>query len=241
MANEMRFMKTQVSGFDSLLGDGVPEKNQVIIAGAPGTGKTLLSFEIAYRAAKSGVASAFIALDENPSSVLKNIKLTFPQFTDIDKLIDSRILYLGGDNASQKISTNVEQEGYPFGSLVSDIDNIIRDNKSKLVVIDSISFIKLLLGTNVITYRRSMISIISNLRRLGVTAFFTSELHSSDRLKLEYAQEFFLADGLITLYQMNEEKGRKLTMEVIKMRGANHSRSLVPYEITSSGFKFLKP
>jgi len=39
------------------------------------------------------------------------------------------------------------------------------------------------------------------------------------------------------MYQVGEEEKRKLAMEVIKMRGNNHSFVTTPYEITPKGFK----
>ena len=70
-----------------MLDGGVPEHNQTIIAGGPGAGKTLLSFEILYRNAKAGIPGAFIALEEKPEVLLSNVKQAFKEFKDIDDLI----------------------------------------------------------------------------------------------------------------------------------------------------------
>ena len=60
------YIKTGVTGLDAMLYGGIPEKNQVLLAGGPGTGKTLLSFEYLYRNAKAGNTSLFFALEEDP-------------------------------------------------------------------------------------------------------------------------------------------------------------------------------
>ncbi len=85
-------------------------------------------------------------------------------------------------------------------------------------------------------YRRSMLMLMSNLRRLNVTTLLTVEINFADRDKLKYSPEFFIFDGIIMLYQMSREDRRTLTAEVVKMRGTNHSWALAPYEITSGGF-----
>ena len=65
----------------------------------------------------------------------------------------------------------------------------------------------------------------------------TAEMPSSERKDLKFSQEFFIFDGILAMYQMGEADKRTLGMEIVKMRGSNHSWSLVPYEITSGGFK----
>jgi circadian clock protein KaiC len=237
MASNTQFLKTSIKGLDAMLSGGIPEKSQILIAGGPGTGKTLLTFEILYRAAKAGVPCAFIALDENPESVATNAKLTFTQFSDIDRLIDSHLLTIEGDNASSKIATTADPETYSYSSMISDMEDIIKSNKAKLVAVDSTSFIKLVLG-NTTAYKRSMISIISNLRRMGVTAFLTGEAHLAERTDAEPVREAFLFDGLVSLRQTSTDHNRTFAMEVLKMRGAKHSRTLVSYEITGEGFRF---
>ncbi|MCL5102466.1 MAG: hypothetical protein M1544_03875 [Candidatus Marsarchaeota archaeon] len=72
--DDINRIKTGVSGLDSMLDGGVPEYNQTIIAGGPGAGKTLLSFEILYHNAKAGIPGAFIALEEKPEVLLNNVK-----------------------------------------------------------------------------------------------------------------------------------------------------------------------
>ena len=229
-------VKTGVVGLDSILFGGVPEGNQILIAGGPGAGKTMLSFEILYNNAKRGIPVAFVALEEQPDKVLANAKETFPEFKDMDSLIESKMFMLGGIEPVSKTFMHPELEGYSFGDTVSYIEDLVRSNNAKVLVIDSLSLIKLILSDK-LTYRRSILSLISNLRRLGVTTFVNAEIPSSERVGLKFSQEFFIFDGIIMLYQSGQEDKRVLTMEIVKMRGSNHSWALSPYDITPQGFK----
>ena len=120
--------------------------------------------------------------------------------------------------------------------MVSDIEGIVKSNESKCVVIDSVSQLKLMLG-NLLLYRKSMVALAANLRRLGVTGFLTIELSSTERQEMVFSPEFFIFDGTVVMYQNWEENKRALNIEGIKLRGSNHSLALAPYEITSRGFK----
>ncbi len=234
--SEVERVSTGVEGLDQLVDGGLPKMDQIIIAGGPGSGKTLLSMEILYQAAKRGIPSSFIALDLEPKVVLKNFKNAFPAFSDIDDLIAKNLLIVDGEDAATRIQASSDSESYSFGNIVSDIESIVQSNNSKLVAIDSISLLKLLISDKLL-YRKSMIALTTNMRRLGVTSVLTAEMVSSERKDLKFSQEFFIFDGIIAMYQMEQEDRRSLGVEVVKLRGSNHSWSLVPYEITPEGFK----
>ncbi len=233
---DIQKVSTGVEGLDDLLYGGIPEMNQIVIAGGPGSGKTLLSMEILYHAAKNGTPVAFIALEEEPSTVIKNFKNAFPAFSDIDDLIKSGTMIVGGEDAATRIQSMSDSESYTFGNIVSDIESIVGSNSAKLIAVDSVSLLKMLISEKLL-YRKSMLALTSNLRRLGVTGILTAEMLSSERKDLKFSQEFFIFDGIVAMYQVGEEDKRALAVEVVKMRGSNHSWALVPYEITSNGFK----
>ncbi len=226
-------IKTGISGLDAMLKGGIPEGNQIVLAGGPGAGKTLLSFEFLYRNAKSGIPSILFALDEQPDRIIKNAKLAFSNFKDIDELVGKGLLTVSKEN----ISMNLEDGGsaYEFGKIVTDIELLINETAAKCIAIDAISMLSLLVK-DAISYRRSMLALIYNLRRLGVVSLLTSELSNPERSKLKFSPEFFLSDGIMVMYQTGEEYKRMLALEIIKMRGSAHSFVTTPYEITPDGF-----
>jgi circadian clock protein KaiC len=233
-------VKTGIEGLDSMRFGGIPEGNQVIVAGGPGAGKTLLSFEFLYKGAKEGTTSLFLALEESPSRVLQNAKSCFKDFTDIDDLIANKKLIIDGEDPTTILRSSDPASGsqYEFGKMVSDIESIITSTGAKRLVIDSLSVMDLLVNSEN-TYRRSMLALVGNLRRLGVTTLLTAEMPTPERSKLEFKTEFFVFDGIVIMYAKGEEEKRMLGMEVIKMRGAKHSYVTTPYEITSSGINVV--
>jgi circadian clock protein KaiC len=227
--------KTGIKGFDSMLKGGVPEGNQIILAGGPGAGKTLMSFEFLYRNAKMGNKGILFTLDEEPANIVNEAKLAFSDLTDIDDLLESGMITIEKEDLS--VGTKDESQlSYEFGRIVSDIEAIINKTGAKRVVIDTITVLSMLVS-DPIAYRRSMLALVSNLRRIGVLSIMTAELPSPERTKLEFKPEFFLADGIAIMYQTGEEARRMLALEIIKMRGSDHSFVTTPYEITSSGFR----
>ncbi len=236
-------METGIEGLDELLDGGIPEKNQTLVAGGPGTGKSLMAFEMAYRSAKKGIPSAYVALDEKPDNILKNVKNTFTSMTDIDELIRRRLLAISGEDSASKVATNTgEETSYSMGNLMSEIEGIIKSVEAEVAVIDSISFLKLMLGKTLL-YNKSVSSLISNLRRLDVTGLITLEIPYYNRERMKFGQELLLFDGVMVLYHVGdehtgEESKEESAMQVVKMRGNSYRKGLSRYKITADGIKF---
>lgn len=237
MERKPKNVETGIEGLDGLLNGGIPEKNLVLLAGGPGTGKTLIAFETLYNCAKRGIPCAFIALDERSDNIAKNMKSTFAYMSDIDDLIKRHMLIIDGDDSAMKIATNTSEEsGYSMGNLMSEIEGIIKTINAEVAVIDSLSFLKLMLGKTLL-YNKSVSSMTSNLRRLGVTGLVTLEIPYYQKSRMKFSQELLLFDGALALYRTDDNKSENL-MQVVKMRGTSHSGILSNYSITSQGVKF---
>lgn len=233
-------LPTGIPGLDNMLFGGVPEKNQVLVAGGPGAGKTLMCFQILYTSAKAGKQTLFITLEEKVADVIRNAKNAFSDFKDIDELVSKQKLNVIGDELPVPVIGTQEKEELfsSFAKIVNDIENAIKESKATVVVIDSLSLLKLASGEDdVLTYRRALLGLMSILRRLGVTAFLTMELQTPERSNMKFSQEFFVFDGIFVMYQSENQERRTLNIEVVKMRRSNHSLSFAPYEVTEKGFR----
>ena len=139
--SELARIKSGIEGLDSMLDGGIPEHNQTIIAGGPGAGKTLLSFEILYHNAKAGIPGVFIALEEKPEVLLSNVKQAFKEFKDIDNpnQLDNIKLFGYTKLDSLRIILEMQPADYPklFGSTTERvfIFQNVSTGRSPLVVI----------------------------------------------------------------------------------------------------------
>ncbi|MEM3254815.1 MAG: ATPase domain-containing protein [Candidatus Micrarchaeaceae archaeon] len=232
-------MKTGIEGLDMMLYGGLPKGAQVILSGGPGTGKTLLSFEFLYRNAKAGNTSIFFALEEPPLEIVENAKGAFTDFADIDTLIENKKLIIDGGELINKLSVgNTDSQNYEFGKIISEIEAMVAAEGANAIVIDSLSLFDMLI-MDPLMFRRSSLALAANLKRLNVTSLLTMEMNTLERSKLEFRPEFFIYDGIIAMYQSGVEDKRVAAIEVIKMRGSNHSSATTPYEITPSGFRIF--
>ncbi|MFI5412850.1 MAG: ATPase domain-containing protein [Candidatus Micrarchaeales archaeon] len=242
MADKVERLSTGIAGLDGMLFGGVPLTNEVLIAGGPGSGKTLLCFEILYRNAKAGVPSLFISLEEKPEEIIKNAKSAFPELAiDIDAMIASKALsIISGDTPLEMGTDNERDLISAFAKVNAGIEESIKSTNAKVIAVDSISVLKLVSSKGgALTYRRGILGLMSTIRRLGVTAFLTIELASTERGDIKFSSEFFIFDGIIVMYQSESEERRSFNLEIVKMRRTNHSLSFAPYEITPRGYRIL--
>ena len=230
-------IQTGIDGLDSLLGGGIPKRNQMLLAGGPGAGKTLISFEYIYRNALAGKKSALFSIEETSEMIIENAKEAFSNFKDIDKLIESKKLIIEGlEEERQYLGNNNENRGgYAFNEWLGGISSIIEAEKIDAAAIDSISALKLLIKDQ-LDYRNLSINMINTLRKLNATTIITAEMNSTNRIGLMFEPEFFIYDGIIILYLSTASNNRRIkSLEVIKNRGSGNSTATVPYEITADG------
>lgn len=232
----MERVKTGIVGLDEMLNGGIPERHQVFLCGGPGTGKTSLGLEYLYHGAKAGEKGLFLSLEEEPDAILRNVQATFTEWKDFPALIADRMIIIAGQEAYVHLEKEKEGAGmqYAFSRVMGSVQGLVSENKVKRVTIDSATMIKMFFE-NGVEFRRTLMNLLRSLKRLGCTTMVTAEFPTLERGELRFESEHFVADGLIMLYNLQQQEKRLSALEVLKMRSTVHSKSLTPLKITSSG------
>ena len=233
-------IETGISGLDQMLNGGIPNSNQVVLAGGPGTGKTLLCLEYLYKNALNGNISILFSLEEDTKMILENAKQAFADFSELDRLMEEKKLIIhGSDQASSLIQKDKQGNIFTFTTTIADIESLIIEHGANRVAIDSVSVLKLFVK-DPFEYRNVSNALVSMLRKQGITSLLTMEIDTPEKQRLIFEPEFFIYDGIIIMYLSGgPEENRVPTIEIIKMRGTKHSFSTVPYEITPKGMNLL--
>lgn len=213
---------------------GVPEGNQVLIIGEAGTGKTLLSFEILYRNAKLNIPSTFITLEEGRNSMLENAKSAFAYFDDIDDIINANTIIV-----QEQTELNAFKTKENWQSFLAGINKTVQVNKSKLLVIDSITTLRPMEDDDR-TFTRYINLMISTFRSMGVTALVTLESDSATARESTGLYGTFMFDGSIWLKEVDISGSSQYLLKILKMRRSAHRTESMPYEITPKGFNIFK-
>jgi len=119
----LQLESTGDESFDTILGGGLPAQSVVVIAGEPGSGKTVLTLQILFRAAREGKKSLyFTTLAEPAIKVLRYMQL----FAFFDAaLADKQIIIADLSAAVRKGADGIKF----FGAPPAVMDAALRENK----------------------------------------------------------------------------------------------------------------
>jgi KaiC/GvpD/RAD55 family RecA-like ATPase len=220
---EPKRIRSGISGFDDLIGGGIPEGNLIVVSGDPGSGKTSFCLGFLYHGAKDyQEPGVFISLEESEVEVTKEAAYYGFDFTS---LVKQRLLLI----------TTVSL--YDFDKLKNTIEEAIESIHAKRLIIDPGVVFRLFFEKE-LEARKTLLNLGKMLKRLRVTAVITNEL-SLDKINSLFGLEEFVADGVILLYHTKLENRFIRSIGVLKMRGTHISEKLHPIEIGADGIRVL--
>ena len=220
---------TGIAGLDELLGGGFPRGAAVIVAGAPGTGKTVFSAKFVYEGARRyGEAGVYLSFLESRSEFMDFMSTLGMDFEELEKRGLFRYVE-GVEVITEDAAVEVIKD------LIAEVTRV----KAKRVVIDSTSAIlQAFKEGEVREALKDML--ISGLKRLGVTSLLI--LEASEEARIGEAVEEFLADGVIILKARSSGGFLVREMEIRKMRGSPIPYSRIPFDIVSGeGIRLYPP
>lgn len=240
------WIKIGIPGFDKLLEKGIPAGSNLLIAGGPGTGKTILCLQALYNATASGVNSLYVTMEEEPERLYKHME-RFGWSVNLAKR-EKEGLILRVKNGLMcirkldpiKVARSVEAElARKTGGLVIELElgeEFMPTNlKPSFLAIDSISAIESAFVGRPESYRIYIEQLFYLLRGNVTLSFLITETEEAPVRFSRSGVEEFLADGVVVLYNMKIGGTRVRALEILKLRGAKHSNKLVPFEITEKG------
>jgi KaiC/GvpD/RAD55 family RecA-like ATPase len=219
-------IKTGINGLDSVLKGGLRKNSSILITGAPGTGKTIMTLQFIYYGAKKyNENGIFIAAEENLSDLKVNAKNLGMDISDMEKkgnifLVEKSLTTLKGGIASLK------------GLL-----DLIKKKNIKRVALDSLIFFEYLYprhNSNKMEFRRQVMLFMQKMKRAGVTFMTVSERRITDLDRLEYDMMDFVFEGFIVLSRIRKGSYFERVLTVAKIRGQNHSLDVYPVTINDN-------
>jgi circadian clock protein KaiC len=203
-------ISTGISTLDSLIEGGIPRGFTVLIAGNPGTGKTILTTHFLYEGLIRGEAAVYVSFSESKDQFYENFSRFGMKFSHFEK--DNKFAYL--DFAS------ITKEG--ITEALEEVLNVSRNISARRVVIDSFSAI-LLAFDNINEARIALHVVLGKmLRSEGITNMLITEVPIGSR-NIGSGMEEFVADGIIQLEHGNSN-AIPSTLKVIKMRATSINR-----------------
>jgi circadian clock protein KaiC len=207
-----------------MLGGGIPEGDSVLVAGASGTGKSVLATQFIAAGIRQGDPGIVVVFEERPQEYAGRagsfgLDLETPQHEGKLEILYLRPLDLSVDETMREILDAVQKIG------------------AKRLVIDSLAGFEMALAPSFRSeFRESLYRMITALTGIGVTILSTVEMNESfTEFPFSTYSISFLTDDIIRLRYVCIDGQLRKILVVIKMRGGKHSNDIREYEITSEG------
>lgn len=217
-------LSTGIAALDEMMGGGIPEGDSLLIAGASGTGKSLLATQFIAAGLREGEPGIVAVFEERPDEYagrasIFGLDLETPVKDGTLEVIYLRPLDLSVDEMMQELLDAVKRTG------------------AKRLVIDSLAGFEMALAPGFRTdFRESLYRMIFALTGLGITILSTLEMEESfTEFRFSTYSISFLTDDIIRLRYVEIDGQLRKIMVVVKMRGASHSPDIRGYEITAEG------
>jgi circadian clock protein KaiC len=216
---------TGVPGLDLVLGGGLEPGSTVLVAGAPGTGKTILAQQICFdNATVEHRAVYYTTLSEPHAKLVQHLE----QFAFFDsESLGPKVEHVHlGDLLREKPRAGLEP-------LVSEVVRKTMEAEPAIVVIDSAKMLRDFVAESEL--RMTFYDLTSRIGHTQTVLLLVGEYTPDE---MTGAAEFSLADGIIQLsYQPREPIDRRW-LRVVKLRGGSHREGKHTFRIsTTDGFE----
>ena len=220
----LKLMSTGIAGLDLVLNGGLEHGAVVVLAGAPGTGKTILAQQICFAKATAAHKAVYYTTVSEPRTKLVRHLGPFVFFDPQALGTTVEYIHLG--------SFLVPRSADGLEPLVSEIVRKTLEDEPAIVVLDSSKMLRDFADERQL--RSALYNLTGRIAHTDTVLLLVGEYTPEE---LAGGIEFSLADGIIYLeYQPREPVDRR-SLRALKLRGSNQRPGRHTFQITSAGIE----
>jgi circadian clock protein KaiC len=216
-------LSTGSAALDAILDGGIPARSVTVVAGEPGSGKTVFTLQALFHHARRGKKCLYFTTLSEPSLKIIRYMQLFSFFDS--RLLEDRVVFV--DLGSVLRSGGVEKT---LTQMIQRVESEMPD----LVAVDSFKAIHDLLSDDR-DGRTFVYDVAVGMAAWGTTALLVGEYTAED---IGVAPEFAIADGIVRLSNERQELTTARQFEILKLRGANYVTGRHFFEMSADGLTF---
>lgn len=237
---------TGISGFDDLIQGGFPRNSNVLLAGTPGTGKTIFGMQYLVNGAeKFNEKGLFVTFEQKKNAIVQQATQFGWDIEKLEKYGKLRIIDININKINDKTSNDlriiIKREGIKrvvIDSLSTLIVNAPIYTKMSDIPINRILTSKVVISQPIIGdffIKKFIYEFLDNLRDLNCTSILIGEAAQNSEFISRDAVSEFVCDGIvvITFEALGGEFSRSLLIR--KMRATKNDEDIHPLEISGKG------
>jgi circadian clock protein KaiC len=222
---------TGIVGLDAVTSGGLPRGRTSLVAGAAGSGKTLLALEFLVRGVELGEPGVFLAFEETSDELSVNVASL--GWDLVAMCADGQLVV---DHVKVE-REHIDQTGdYDLEALFVRIGYAIDQVGAKRVVLDTLEVLFSALDDTALL-RAELRRLFTWLKHKGVTSIVTAE--QGDGSLTRHGLEEYVSDCVIALDHRVVEHVAVRRLRVVKFRGSSHGTNEYPFVIGSDGISVV--
>jgi circadian clock protein KaiC len=219
----MERLSTGIPKLDKLIEGGLRLGTVNLVSGESGTGKSTFATHFLKAGVDAGEAGLYVSVEERKEKFYENMSVFG---------FDMAAMEADGKLVFHKATVS-EIRGLLDQGVVS-FEEYFKTYEIKRIVIDSVTALMLSYSAET-SQRNALMTLFDMLERWGATIMVTSEIQDDQsRFGIEY-----LVDSIIRLYYRKLAQERVRTLEVVKMRGTDHTHQEIVYRLGKKGFELF--
>jgi len=223
--SELSRVDVGIQGLDDMIQKGVPERSLMVSIGSAGTGKTTFGLQFIHHGLQHGESTVFVTLEESYERIMGSADDKGWEFSEYEKKGKLAVVDLDPIEMANSLR-----------SIRSELPDLIQEFGASRLVLDSVSLLEMMYDDQA-TRRNEIYDFTGSLKRAGVTTMLTSEASEDNPYNSRFGIIEYLTDAVFVLQYIRPDdfQETRLAIEIQKIRDANHSREMKPYELTSDG------
>lgn len=218
-------IRTGISNFDALLGEGIPRGSSLLIAGVAGTGKTILLLEFIYRGALAGERGIVFTFEETEERLRASARgLGWELDREIERQMVEIVFIPQPEIMVERHLLMMSDRIAAFGA--------------RRVAVDSVSVFLHKVKDPQISREKTfqLASIVQNVQAVG---FFATDIPYGSSQISRFGVEETVVDGVVLLSATEQGLERQRYLEVYKLRNTAHLKGRHNVTIGPGGSRYF--
>ena len=223
---------TGIYGFDEITRGGLPHRRTTLLAGGPGSGKTIFAMQFLVHGIRHcKEPGIFVAFEESPRRIMANLK-SFGW--GLEALVPKKLFFMD----AQPTPDLLQSGDFDLSGMLATLGSLAKTMGAQRIVLDALDVILALLP-DAVSRRREIYRIHDWLLEHEMTGVITAKA-ATDEKDLHGLQPFgfmqFTVDCAVELNHRMITGISQRNLRVQKYRGSSFDENESPFVISASGF-----
>jgi circadian clock protein KaiC len=209
---------------DEILGGGLPANAISLVMGRPGSGKTILAQQYAFRNGRPGRPAVYFSTVSEPLEKIVRFGQSLAFFDTA--AIGTSVCY-------EDLGATVNRDG--LAGVADQLGRAVRERRPGLIVIDSLKALQAF-AADYGEFRRFLHELAGRLGAFPAASLWVGEYEDAEIASMA---EFAVADAIVNL--TSEQVGRREArfLQVKKLRGSGYRSGQHAYRLTADGLRLF--